>query len=306
MPIGIGAAAILGGGSLLSGLISGNAATSAADTQAAAARQASQTQLQEFNQLQANLLPFLNTGIQANNQLYSMFGGGSTSPFSSPLGVSPENALGRPPTLGKLPAYNFRAPTAGQASRTPGYQFELHQALNAAQNSGAAHGGAFSGDTMQALQSTAQGLASTDYWNTYNAAAQNYANQYNSRVNNDLLKFNAGNQNYWNLFNADVNQQGNITNLLQSLAGRGTGAAISQGQLGGQTAAQVGANQIGAGNAIAAGQVGSANALSGGLNSILTQLAGPSNAQSNSLLAALLQGGGGGVDLSGSGVPGGF
>jgi hypothetical protein len=52
---------------------------------------------------------------------------------------------------------------------------------------------------------------------------------------------------------------------LESLAGRGEGAAAQTGQFGTQTAQGVAGTQMAGGSAMAAGQIGSANAISGGI-----------------------------------------
>ena len=292
MPIGIGAA-ILGGTSLLGGLISGNAATSGASTQAQAAAQASKVQQQEFGQTQQNLAPFLGSGTQANSLLAQLLGlgGGSSQGFgSSILTANPATTLGAPPT------YNLPPFTQQQFQQSPGYQYQLGQINNASANAATPGQGDFSGATLKALQQNAGGLANQDWWNAYNAYNQNYNNQ-----------FNAQNQNYWGQYNAQTGRENQLTGYLQNLSGSGQNAAAQLGGFGAQTAGQIGQNTIGAGNALAAGTVGSANALTGGLSGISGALLAPQQSYQNSLLATLLSpaGGVGGMNQDFVGGPSG-
>jgi hypothetical protein len=289
MPIGLGAA-ILGGTSLLGGLISGNAATSAAQTQANAANKANQIEQQQYNQTQQNLAPFLGSGTQANSLLTQLLGlgGGSAQGFGSTLlTANPATTLGAPPT------YNMPAFTQKQFQQSPGYQYQLGQTQNATRNAATPGQGDFSGATLKALQQNAAGLSNQDWWNAYNAYTQNYTNQYN-----------AGNQNYWNQYNAQTSRENQLTGYLSSLAGSGQNAAAQLGGFGQNAATQIGQNTIGAGNALAAGQIGSANSLLGGLSGATGAVLAPSQTYQNSLLASLLSGGGaGGINQDFTGSP---
>lgn len=296
MPIGIGAA-ILGGTSLLGGLISGNAASSAAQTQANAANQASRVQQGQFNQTSANLAPFLSSGENANSLLQQLlFGGagfGTTLLTANPAQYSSPTELGPPgPGLGPPPQFNMPAFTQQQFQQSPGYQYQLNQTQNATRNAATPGQGAFSGSTLKALQQNAAGLSNQDWWNAYNAYNQNYTNQYN-----------ANNQNYWGQYNAQIGRENQLTGLLTGLSGSGQNAAAQLGAFGQNTANQIGQNTIGAGNALAAGQIGSANSLLGGLSGATGTLLAPQQTYQNSLLASLLAGAGTNQDYYG-GVPG--
>lgn len=206
MPWGIAAAAV---GSIAGSVISGDAATSAAQTQANSAQNATNAQLSMFNTTQQNLKPYMDSGTNALGSLNAALPG-LTTPFS-----------------------------AAQYQKSPGYAFQMSQGIDAVQNSAAAAGGIHGGNTLKALTQFGQGLANTDYQQSY----QNY-----------------------------MGQQQQTYGMLSGLANSGQNAAAGLGGISTQIGGQIGSNMIGAGNALAAGQVGSANAMTGGLNS-LTQLA---------------------------------
>jgi hypothetical protein len=133
-----------------------------------------------------------------------------------------------------------------QFQQDPGYNFQQQQGQAGINASAAAKGMSMSPATAEALSTFNQGLASTSYQQSFN--------------------------NYMTQEQFALNQQ-------QSLAQVGQSAVNSANYLGGQNAANQGANIIGAGNAsangiigagnaTAAGQVGSANALGGALSGI--------------------------------------
>lgn len=230
---------------LLGGVISGIGSLFAGNEQADAAKNAEKLQAQEqqnalnqqgseWNQTQANEAPFLQAGQGAVSQLSQL--------------MQPGGSLSQPWTG------QFQAPTASQAAATPGYQFMLQQGTNALENSASGAGGLGSGATGAALEQYGQGLASTDYQQTYNNALQQYQQSYNQFQNN----------------------QANQYNRLAGLAGLGQTTAGQLGQQGQQMAsnvgnldmtggAQQGANINLAGAANASGYVGAANALSNGM-----------------------------------------
>jgi len=133
---------------------------------------------------------------------------------------------------------------------TPGYQFNLNQGLKAVQNSAAARGLGVSGAALKGASQYASGLADSTYQNQFanRMAVQNAA--YNRLLGGATLGENAGAQ---------------------------TGA------YGTQTAANVGNNIIGAGNAQAGADIAGANAI-GGIGSSVGNLY---------LTNALLKSGGG-------------
>lgn len=280
--------ALIGGGSLLSGIFGSNAASSAASAQAKASQAATAEEARQFNQTSTNMLPFLQSGQAAQNVIDSLFGitstGGVVNPSGSPFfQTSPQQVMGAPPPTAPSPT----DPTlTSQFQASPGYQWQLGQGINAIQNSAAGQTGALSGNMLKGLQTYGTGLANQDYWNFYNALNQTYGNQ---------------NANYWNTFNATSQGKNNMLAQLMGIAGSGQNAGANLGSLGAQTAGQIGGNLIGAGNAQASGIVGSSNALTGGINNALASLVGLSGGGGSNPLAFLFGGGAGAnQDFSGA------
>lgn len=227
MPWALAAAAV---GTIAGAEISSSGAKSAANTEASAANNATQVQLQMFDQTQANEQPFLAAGTNALTQL------------QNGVGIGPG---GGGPGTGSLNT-PYGTPYNPQFQESPGYQFQLQQGTDAALNAASAHGGALGGNSLKALTSYGTGLANQDYYN--------YLNNYNTQ--------------YWNQYNAYTGQQNQQFNQLQTLAGSGQNAAANLGSLSSQTAGAVGNNIIGAGNASAAGTVASANTTGNALNNL--------------------------------------
>jgi len=191
------------GGSLVSGLIGSGAASSAGQAQANAANNAAQVQQNMFNTTQANLQPYMGYGTTAGNQLVSQLGT-LTAPFS-----------------------------ASNVQNTPGYQFDLQQGLEGAQNSAAARGLGLSGAALKGAANYATGLADNTYMNQFNINQANQNNAYNK---------------------------------LMGVTGLGENAAAGLGNIGANTASSIGNTLTSGAAAQAAGTVGSANALSNALN----------------------------------------
>jgi hypothetical protein len=188
-------------------VISGNASKSAANTQAAAARNASATDMAMYQQTRSDLMPYQTAGQQGTNQL-----------------------------MAQLPSLtaNFN-PTVAQLQQTPGYQFDLSQGLESAQNGFAARGLGSSGAAMKGAADYATGLANNTLTTQQGIFAANQTNAYNKLMGVSQLGESA------------ASQTGN------------TGIA--------QTNAATGAAMSGA-NAQAAGTVGAANAYSNALSGI--------------------------------------
>lgn len=117
----------------------------------------------------------------------------------------------------------------------PGYAFRREEGMRGIESSAAGRGGLLSGATLKALSKYGQGLASEEYGNAYNR------------------------------YNADLDRR---FNRLSGIAGTGQTATRDVAQLGSQAAANIGQNQIGAGNARASGYVGQANAIGGAINNV--------------------------------------
>lgn len=120
-----------------------NASREAADTQSAAARQASADTLARYYQTRNDLLPFLLGGQGAQTQIQAMTGTGEGG-----------NPLTAPYT---------RAFTAADLENTPGYKFTLDQGLKGVQNSYASRGLGTSGAAQKGAARYATGLAQSTY-----------------------------------------------------------------------------------------------------------------------------------------------
>src|ERR1700722_350016 len=160
--MGIGAA--VGIGSAVAGLggalISSSASKSAADTQAAAAQQASQNALAQYQQTRADVIPYSSQiGYPAGLQLSAML-----QNLPSIIGGYAKGGL------------TFQ-PTQAQLAATPGYQFDLGQGLQAVQNSNAAQGLGVSGAALKGAANYATGLANNTLTTQQGIFQQNLANQ---------------------------------------------------------------------------------------------------------------------------------
>lgn len=283
---GVGAAGALGAAGIESSAAGkaaatqANAADRAADIQGQLGQESLANEVQTQEQNQANEEPFLQTGANSIAQLgYLMgitpsgtVGGGApapgqslsipgvngtvTTPGVTPLTGTANTNIGK---LGQLmeayPGGEFTAPTAAQAAQTPGYKFALDQGENAVQAGAAANGSLLTGGTLNAEQQYGQGLATTNYNNTYNQALSTYDTKYNTWSNNQANQF----------------------NRLAAMAGMGQTSAQTLGSQGVQSAGQIastltntgqllGQDFQNAGAATASGYMGSANAWGGGIS----------------------------------------
>lgn len=150
------------GGSLISGYLGSQGSQNAANTQAQASDQATQAQLQMYNQTQNNLAPYMNMGA----------------------GVLPrlQGFAGNVPSFG---SFNWNP------SNDPGYQFRLQQGLQGVMDQSTAMGGGInSGNTLKALMDYGQGQASQSYqqefnnWLAQNSQAMQGQNQAFSQLYN--------------------------------------------------------------------------------------------------------------------------
>ena len=115
----------------------------------------------------------------------------------------------------------------------PGFAFRMQQGQEALDRSGAARGMTLSGAQVRGLTDYGQGIGSQEYQNAWNRAMSDRSTRFGQ---------------------------------LASMAGLGQAANAQIGQMGMQTAGQMGNNITSAGAAQAAGQVGSANAWTNALN----------------------------------------
>lgn len=227
---------LAGGGSFLGNLLSGiggrqaggiasQGALNAGMMGALGANSARDAYGQYFGIARDALNPFINAGHTSINDLMSAIHGTGAKDLG--IGGGGANLL------------STFAPTQAQLEQTPGYQFNLSQGTQAAQNSAAGRGLGYSGNAMKSGVDYASGLAST----TYQQQLQNYMAQ---------------------------NQQ--AYNMLLHPAQLGQTAAGQLGQFATQTGQNIGASTAGAYNALAGGLAGSANALAGGQQSWMSGL----------------------------------
>ena len=183
-------------------------------------------QLQEWEQQQEQLAPWLFAGKSALQELSRAQRGGQFEPggqFGSTF--TPQDFL---------------------ANKDPGYQWNMDQGTSAINASGAAAGNFGSGNMGVALQNYGQGLASNEYQNAFNrfqtsqgaefnklstlagegsavipsltSGAQNYANQGTNILQNQGSSMSAALQNMQNM---QYNSNQNSSNQLMSLLGMG-------------------------------------------------------------------------------------
>jgi hypothetical protein len=245
---------LIGGGiSAITGLFGANQQANAA--KAAAAQQAQAAQ-QAMNIAGVNKAAAVGAQTGATNQIQGLY-----SPYlqAGQQGMGTLSSMLATPGQGLLAGWNqnFQAPTAEQAAQTPGYQFQLQQGQNAIQSSAAAKGNLLSGGTAKALDQYSQGLASTNYQQTYNNAFQNYLQNYGQFQQNQQNQY----ARLMGLTGIGTGMTGQMGGLAQTGAGNlasiyGGNTAAMSGLLGTQGAAQ------------ASGTMGAANAWAGGINNI--------------------------------------
>lgn len=242
----VAGAVVVGG--IAGSVISSNAASSAADTQANAANQATAANTaasdralaenqRQYDLNRADQQPIIQRGNAAGNQLQQLMGlGGDT------------NAAG----YGSL---NNRF-TGANVTSEPGYQFGLQQGQRGLDAGAAARGGYYSGAQLKAASRYNTDYASTKYNDAYN------------RFNNDQST----------QFNRLSGIAGTGQTAINQIGAQGASMAANNGSILTNTAFNNGNNLMGAGNARASGYVGSANALTSALGTGINQY------QSNQLL----------------------
>jgi hypothetical protein len=143
------AAGLLGAGSIASAGIGAYSANQAAQTEAKAANNATNTQLGIFNQTQANLAPYNQAGQSALSQLASLFG------------------IGTGGAAGTGPTASTAANATSALTQYPGYQFGLKQGQSALASSAASQGLLLSGGQFAAQQQYGQNYAMQNAWQPY-------------------------------------------------------------------------------------------------------------------------------------------
>lgn len=208
-----------------SSLIASNAAKKAANTQSAAASEATQLQADIFNEQNAQYAPYRGAGYQGLNILRSMLPGAYTKYDEEGKAIEGTSTgtdyLTRPFSQEDLKTY-----------LDPSMDFRMRYGQEGTNRLANVAGGAIGGNTLRALTDYSQNLASTEYGNAFN------------RKQTDV---------------------GNIYNRLASIAGIGQSAQNTSAQLATNYGQNVSNLLTGSANAQAAGTVGSANAISSGL-----------------------------------------
>ena len=176
---------------LVSGLIGSSASRGAASQQSDAAAQATQAQEAATAQMRADLAPWRTTGEQANNRIAAMLGlNGQTADFTT----------------------------------DPSYQFRLAEGQKAVDNSAAARGSTLSGAALKALQKYGQGMASTEFQNSYNRLAGVSGQGQNAAAQQGSASMNFGNSAAQNIIGAgNANAAGTVgqANAWSSALGQG-------------------------------------------------------------------------------------
>ena len=160
--ISAGAAALIGGGlsaagSIVGGMMGSDAATSAANTQAAASDRAAQLQYQAFQDQQAAQKPFLEAGYKGENKLLDLLGLSTNT-----------NAAGYGSLSKNFGMSDFQA--------DPGYAFRMSEGLKALDRTAAARGGMLSGAALKGAERYGQDLGSQEYQNAFNRYQTNRSN----------------------------------------------------------------------------------------------------------------------------------
>lgn len=192
-----------------SSILSSNASSNAANTQAAAANNATATQLGMFNQTQANLQPYMQAGNSTLSSLLTGLGNGS-------FGGTFNN-------------------TALNSNLAPNYNFMLNQGQQSLQNSQAAKDGVLSGAAMKDLLNYNQGMAG----NAYQQAFGNWLANNNQNYSQLMNLVSLGQNSAAGLGNTGANYANSIGNNMVA-----AGNASAAGMIGSANAISGGINNM--------------------------------------------------------------
>jgi hypothetical protein len=226
----IAASSIMAGGSIVGGLLGASAAKSAANTQAASAREAIAQQKAMLDTQNAQQAPYRQAGYNALNQIGKL--------GSGTYGIYDEN--GNVIGQGTGTDYLTRqfSPEDFKANIDPSYNFRLQQGNLQTTNIANQSGGLIGGNALQGLINYGQGAASQEFGNAFSRDQSQ-----KTRIYNTLAGI------------AGIGQtaQGQVSNLAQNTAGN-----IGQATIGAGNAMAGG--QVGAANALSGGFQGAGNA----------------------------------------------
>ena len=229
--VGIAGAAVVGGG------ISAIGASSAANTQADAAKRAQDISYQEFNTITGQEQPYMQAGYGAQSQLNYLLGigqpGSKGTGTSSPAGGY--GSLNQP----------FNASYMKQYS--PAYQFQLQQGQQGVLNQAAGSQGAESGAALKDLTSFNQNYANTAFNNAFNQYQTQQSNTYGRLAGIAQLGQNAA---------ANTGQQGTALAGQQAQSATNIGTALGAGQIGVANALSGGLNNAALLGSLYGGQAG--------------------------------------------------
>jgi hypothetical protein len=159
------AAAVVGAG-VAGAAISAGGAQSAADTQAGAANNATQTNLNMYNQTRADQAPWRAAG---NNALSAISGGFGLGPASGGVASGQFN-------------HTFDANDL-KNGLAPNYDFQLQQGLGSVNNQASMTGGLVGGNALKGINDYAQNYAGNAYQQAFNNYNTNQTNIYNRLAN---------------------------------------------------------------------------------------------------------------------------
>ena len=166
-------------------------------------------QKQQYAEEVARQAPWLTAGTNALAEMQDK------SKWALPAAFNPND-----PAYAQPGAFTF---TNQDFQTDPGYAFRLNEGLKSLERSAAARGGLLSGGTGKALQAYGQDMASQEYQNAYNRAFTGY----NTKVQQADTGFNRALTGY----NAAVNRAETGYNRLAGLAGVGQAASGQLNQL---------------------------------------------------------------------------
>lgn len=254
-------AAAIVGSNIVGGMISSHGAQAAADTQAQAAQNATNAQLQMFNQNKSDVYPWIQAGqgslaqltqgtapggaftptTYGQQQQLTSYGGGTptlegtrgTANFLNLGGAPAFQNVRMAPDLATYAQYNPTEAYQGRGDFTtdkfkadPGYQFQLQQGQNALTNAASLSGG-MNSNNLKGLLGYSQGLADTTYqtaFNRYQTEAGRSLNEYQTNLQDKMAQFGLQ-TNITGLNNQNITQ-----NLANQMAATGFNNANAQRQ----------------------------------------------------------------------------
>jgi hypothetical protein len=221
----------MGGASILSGYLQGDAAKDAADTSAAASRYAADLVDKQYQQTRSDLAPYREAGTDALD-IYTGYGQSK---------VAPGDYL--------KDSYDLEF----DLYQDPSYQFRVGEQERAINRNSAGYGNLLSGNRLEEIMARSGELASQEYANAYGRAVGERNFAYKSDIDR---------------YNLEYGQESDYLNRLYGIVGSGQNAAAQTGAFGANAANTSGRLIAQAGDAQAAGQVGAANAYSNAIGGI--------------------------------------